>query len=485
MDLELKQLFKTLGRWGWLILSIVVVTGIALGLGLYFTEPTYRAKVKLQFTTPEQENISLYDQFRYVSERDEVAIARNNFLEVLTSSEVRSGTIEQLGLVGEDKEYDIEADIVRDADFINVIVTAGTPELAADIANTHTAITIDRSGELRALPASAVKDQLEEQLQSAEQELYSAEETLAEFQAENNVANLESELATSRRVLEQLELKRSEQISEASAQPIELAAVEQLLEQRQSELQHLLAQQPIYNNLVEAVQQTQQSYQLVASQYNGAEAEAVADEQLVTAKEELEAAEAALAEFQAQNGLASLELHITMYQNMIEQLHVQRDRLLLLDSSNVASGNTNLDSLIDQQQAEVARLAALEPKYNLLKLKAEQVHEKYQLILNKYSESELKVDAVQMATYIQIIRTARPPSVSASSDKQTLILGLLGSLCFGILLAFLLEYVTSARTEEAEPSGTSSKLPPITEPATVPRLSRSQLTSTKLFKKRT
>jgi uncharacterized protein involved in exopolysaccharide biosynthesis len=177
--MELIDLLRVMRRWLWLIVAIVVVTELALWFGTRSAESVYAATARLQISTPQREEVAAYDQYRF-NPRDEITVAINNFVELLQSDEVYKRTVSQLSLKGNDAVYTVDAVRASDADFVNVTIEARTPDLAADIANTHIGNAIAYYGQLRAQSTKAEQNLFAEQLLGAEKELESAEKALTD-----------------------------------------------------------------------------------------------------------------------------------------------------------------------------------------------------------------------------------------------------------------------------------------------------------------
>jgi uncharacterized protein involved in exopolysaccharide biosynthesis len=467
MGMELINLLRILRRWLWLILSIVLVTGLVLWFRLRSAEPVYEAQVKLQLSTPQQEAVMAFDQYRYISLRDEVTVARNNFTEVLQSERVYNWTIRQFASERNDATYDLDVNLVRDADFMYVIVKARTSELAAEIANTHVNAAIAYYGDLRAKPTSAEKSLFAEQLRIAAEEFRAAEDAFAEFKARNGVASLGNELATYQELLKQLQLERDRLMLEEPTNYVDpVGEVDKLIAQRQKDLDRLAALAPTYNVLEENAQQAREKYRQALNPYNETEPQAnvvQTAEQLRIAAEEFRAAEDAFAEFKAQNGIASLENELATYQVLLEQLKLERDGLMLEELTRYVDPAADADKLIAQRQEELDRLAALAPMYNVLEENARQARENYQHVQDKYTEAELKANVVQAASFIQIIEPAQAPPQPVSDLKKLLVLGLAGSLGSGVLLAFLFEYISGFETARVVPAGAELETSPPAE----------------------
>jgi uncharacterized protein involved in exopolysaccharide biosynthesis len=324
--MELIDLLRVVRRWLWLIVLVVVVTELALWLGTRSAAPSYAATVRLQISAPQREEVAAYDTYRF-NPRDEIAVAINNLVELLQSEDVYQQTASQLGLDGEDALYTLDAGRASDADFINVTVEARSPELAAEIANTHVGIAIAYYGELRAQSTLAEKDLFAGQLQVAEEELWAAEKALADFRAQNGIYSLESQMSTQQR--------------------------------------------------------------------------------------------------------------------LIEQLQLERDQRLLEQVATVTDPVGEIDVLIAQRRKELDQYATLAPQYFILTQNVEQARTVYQDLLSKYNQAELIATEIRAATFIQVIKPAYATVGSESSWSKLAVLALAGSLGLGVMLAFLLQYLSS------------------------------------------
>jgi uncharacterized protein involved in exopolysaccharide biosynthesis len=340
MNMELFDLLKVVRRWLWLIIAIVVVTEVAVWFGTQSAESVYTATARLQISTPQREEVAAYDQYRF-NPRDEIAVAINNFVELLQSDEVYKRTTSQLGLNENDAVYTISAVRASDADFVNVTVEAPTPELAAEIANTHINVAIAYYGELRSQSTRAEQDLFAEQLRVAEQELAAAEKALTDFRTENGIYSLESQMATQQRLLEQLQLERDQRL------------------------------------LIQAI--------------------ATATPASTTT-------------------------------------------LAATTAIPVVDPVAEVDKLIAQRMKELEQYAALAPQYHILTQNVEQTRALYQDLMDKYNQAELTATAVQAVNFIQVIRPAY--AQAESSWLKLAVLALAGSLGLGVMLAFLLQYIS-------------------------------------------
>lgn len=285
--MDLIDLLRVVRRWLWLIVAIVVVAELALWLGMRSAEPLYVATVELQISTPQREEVAAYDEYRSISLRDEITVATNNLIELMQSDEVHKRTTSQLGLAEKDALYTVTAKRASDADFVNVIVEARTPKLAAEIANTHVGIATVYYGELRAQSTKAEKNLFAEQLSRAENEFRLAEKTLSGFRTQNGIYSLESQMATQQKLLEQLQLERDQRMLEQATTVITIpnstiqvinpvAEVDKLIAQRMKELDQFTALVPQYNVLAQNVEQARAAYQHLLGKYSEAELKVIA-----------------------------------------------------------------------------------------------------------------------------------------------------------------------------------------------------------------
>ena len=446
--MELINIFSILRRWLWLIISIVVVTVLALLLGLKLVKPVYEAQVTLQLSTPPQEDVALYDQYRYVDVRDMITVARNNFIAILKSDEVHNRTLQELNINPKQTEFELEIKSNSDSDFIYVIVRAPSSLLAASIANSIVDQAVDYYGELRAKPTVKERDLYAEQLQTAEEAYRTAADTFTSFKAENDIGVLPEEIAIAQRLLEQLQSERDKRILEFNVKD-PVSQVNNLINQHQVELNRLLALQPMYLILEENYQEAREDYRQALSPD-------VLSIYRTAAEEKYRYAEQAFNEFKIQNNITSLQDEIAVNNKLLEQLQLDLDQRSLKDSDEEGSKN-QVDELILQRNKELDRLSALQPVYNVLEQKANEAQAKYEHILSKYTEAELKATVVRAANFIQIIEPAYEPPMALNNSKKLLVFGIMGSLGLGIILAFLLDYLSMTHKEALLPDKIESQ----------------------------
>jgi capsular polysaccharide biosynthesis protein len=277
MEMEFINILRVLWHWRSLIISISLVALIALVIRFRIIDPVYESSVKLQLTTPQIEDMTLFESYRYVEVRDQVAVARNNLTEVLMSEEVYLQTCDELNLDADEEPYEINVEQIQDSDFIVTTVTAGDKELVSDIANAHVAVGINYFGELRAKPAKAEKELIYNQMLLAGDDLKHAESTFVNFKTSNNILSLDEQILTSQRLIEELKLQQDrsaiEPVDVVLSEPAgeETVLIEDLITAREAELETLVSLQPEYNLLYDETVLARQKYQFIKDKYNEAE----------------------------------------------------------------------------------------------------------------------------------------------------------------------------------------------------------------------
>jgi uncharacterized protein involved in exopolysaccharide biosynthesis len=260
---EVRNWLRVLRRWLWVIIVVVVVTVAVLALWLATASPEYAAAARIGLPT--------------LSERAVTA-----FTEVLKSRSVRVQTVAQLGLEGHATVYGVDVRNLGNAGFLELTIVSDDANLAAQIANAHTDLAIAHFGALRAQPAEEDLRVLTGQLAEAQEELYAAEQALAEFQTEHAIGSLKERLIQYERILGALTTDRDRRMFMG----LSTAGIEEAITYRRQELSSLAALGPGYNALEDAVAQAQKVFNQVHNKHIAAElaltaAQATDDIQLV------------------------------------------------------------------------------------------------------------------------------------------------------------------------------------------------------------
>ena len=99
----------------------------------------------------------------------------------------------------------------------------------------------------------------------------------------------------------------------------------------------------------------------------------------------------------------------------------------------------------------MSELLALTTEFDGLLRAVGRVQSNYNFLTEKESEARLKVSQATNVSFIQIIEPARTPDRPApSSTPKLLATGVVVSLLAGVILAFILEFLSSLRTSPDE-----------------------------------
>ncbi len=281
MEMEFINILRVIWHWRSLIISMVIVAAAALVIRMRVIDPVYEANVMLQLTTPQIEDVELFERYRYVEIRDQVSVARNNLTQILLSKEIYHQTVDQLDLSQKQSPYEVEVNPLRDSDFISVVVKSDNPDLAAEIANAHVNASVEYYGELRAKPANAEKELLFTQLQIAEMDFISSITAFNDFKSKNGINSLQSDILMAEDYLQRIKYERDREIFDRAVavdltQPDIAAKLETLITERESELQRLVSLEPSYLQLEEEARQARDRYEYIHDKYDEAQLKVIA-----------------------------------------------------------------------------------------------------------------------------------------------------------------------------------------------------------------
>jgi len=183
--------------------------------------------------------------------------------------------------------------------------------------------------------------------------------------------------------------------------------------------------------------------------------------QLQMATDELDGARAALIQFQIENRLSSLEDMLDSQSNLLRSLKLQLDTAIAEGKDELVAG---FEGVITQRELELQNLILLNAEYQLLKENVRRVEGVYTTLSNAAAEAQLKENEIVSATYVQVIPAREPIRPLPLVDPKVLLLGALGSLALGMLLAFVLQALEHADTDADQDTVSISR-----EIATEPR----------------
>lgn len=256
---ELVVYWKVIKKRLWLIGLLAAVTLVAITGISYLYEPMYTATISFQVSAPLPSGVPVFSEYRESSSRDEMIYTRRSFLAVLQSAFVHWQAIEELGL---DMDADELAecmviDVGENTEFIDLNVTLADPELAAAVANTLVDKTALHIGELSAGSITTNKEFIQEQLREVAVELGAAREALLQFQIENRTGS-SAFLGRQESLLTNLRLGRDQALAEG--EDAVAAGYDEIIAERERELQELILVNSEYATLEETVNRIGETY---------------------------------------------------------------------------------------------------------------------------------------------------------------------------------------------------------------------------------
>jgi uncharacterized protein involved in exopolysaccharide biosynthesis len=207
----------------------------------------------------------LFTDYKTSTTAVELDRTRDLFLATLRSDFVVSQVIEELDLGMEVPELLKQVTIEPDetGTFTLIRVTASDPKLAADIANTLLDKASQYFGEVGASSLTANRLFIQQELGATRKELDEARAALIQFQIENRLSSLEEVLESQGGLINNLKLKRDEAL--AQGQDERVAGYDQVIAERERELQGLILLISEYDLLRENIGRVEAVYSTLSS----------------------------------------------------------------------------------------------------------------------------------------------------------------------------------------------------------------------------
>lgn len=366
-------------RRKWIILLVVLGALVLAAPSVISARNEYVGTATLLVTLPETSTVDLYGEYRSSSVRDEVTLARNNFADLVKSSEVRGRTIEALGLSESLRGYGLDVEEPRNTEFLLVKVRAPDRVWAAEIANTHVDEAQAYFGEIRARPAAAAKEVLSEQLEEARIQLEADEQAVLAFESANHISSLDAELDLQAKVMADLYLRRNRYTVEGSdALTLAYRNIIQILEaERLDALQH---------------------YQAVKE--------------------------------------AALQDVIDLFEdNTVEILERYRAETAVMFLASI-------ERLIEREEEKLSGLSLLRPQLDQLEFQLARSETRMEQLLEAYQEAATKEETALKVNFVHVVLPATPPpQPDTRTANMLLFLTLVGSMGIGLVLAFGFDYL--------------------------------------------
>jgi uncharacterized protein involved in exopolysaccharide biosynthesis len=263
---ELLLYFQVIKKRWWLIVALCVVTTGTILFSFVNAPAMYKARVQFLVSAPPSRDVNLYPTYREPAAADEQAVTQANFIAVLQSSPVAVQAVNDLGLENVNPNtllQGVTVEEARESQLIELTVLARSADEAALLANGLIDAALRYYGELRAMPTTSSRRFIGEQLESAQQELQSAQQAVIQFQIEHRMGPLGPEIDSQQYLISNLRVNRDE--AEAQGRPEQVQIYERLIRQREGELQDLANLRIEYANLEAEVNRAKAVYDFLLS----------------------------------------------------------------------------------------------------------------------------------------------------------------------------------------------------------------------------
>ena len=260
----IQDISKYLGiirKWWWVIALLFGATvGTMLALA-FLTEAQYEATVTVQVSAPPPQEVPLYSEFGRQVLRSEIGYTQAGFSELLLEGDVPYLALETLPdvpMTGGELRDRITVDIPDNSQLMRVQVRASDPDTAALLANTIVKVSLQRYGQLLAQPTSNTRKFIERELDVAREELSTAEAGLVQFQIANKIGTLGNAINTHYELIRSLRFQRDLALAEGEA--ARARGIEEIILEREAELQNLIGLSAEYNELADRVERARATH---------------------------------------------------------------------------------------------------------------------------------------------------------------------------------------------------------------------------------
>lgn len=270
MDMEVRHLVAILWQRRWILVGSLVI-GVGSCAGYLATRaPMYEARARIQLMPPREEESLAAREPMVVRLQDTIddlmTVTRNNFIEVLKSREVSRRAQARLGDNG--CAYDLDVNVIRDSNFLDLVVSTPCRERAADITNVLADEAIAYYVKLRGLGLAATREALQKERVAAVESLRAAEQAFSAFRIARGVGSITDAIRTSQEALIRLELERDGKVATAGRPtPDE----DRVAERAKRSVDELVGLEPAYRLLEEQVKEARRTLRHVSDRYAEAE----------------------------------------------------------------------------------------------------------------------------------------------------------------------------------------------------------------------
>ncbi len=239
--MELKEYFRIVKHWAWLLILGVVLGGGGGYFASKYQTPMYQASTRVMVMRPSQESASDYT---YLSAQQ----LTQTYVQLMTTSPVLEAASLELGY--EVKLEQVSVQQIRDTQVIQLTVEDENPEHVVQIANILVAKLIEQNDTFQAGRFDSAEASLREQIQQMETQISGIQAVISQISNQNlqdQIAQLEAQITPLQQEILTLE-------QEVATLPTYVTANKVVIAEKQARINQikplLSVYQEIYSNLI-------------------------------------------------------------------------------------------------------------------------------------------------------------------------------------------------------------------------------------------
>jgi uncharacterized protein involved in exopolysaccharide biosynthesis len=258
---DLIKYLRILRKWWWIIVLLPAVTLTTMLTIFLLSDPQYKATVTLQVSAPPPQEVPLYSSLGKQALSDEIVRTQTSLNELLSEGDIAYRVLHELPdvpMLGAELRQRIDIDIPEDSHLMRISVKSPSAEMSALLANAVVETALQQYAELAAKPTAGMRQFIEVQLELAQSEYEAAEAELTQFQVANKIGSLD--IALNRQYDLIRTLKATRDIAESDGDAVRMRSLDDIILEREAELQNLIGLSSEYYTLVGRVDRARDTY---------------------------------------------------------------------------------------------------------------------------------------------------------------------------------------------------------------------------------
>jgi len=258
---DLSKYLSIVRKWWWIIVLLPAVTLVTMLTIFLLSDPQYQATVTVQVSAPPPQEVPLYSSLGREALSDEIVRTQTALNELLVEGDVAYRVLTELPdipMTGAELRQRIEVSIPEDSHLMRVSAKTHDPEMSALLANAVVETALQQYAELAAKPTAGMRQFIEVQLELAQSTYAAAETELTAFQVANKIGSLDTALDRQYDLIRTLKATRD--LAEAESNLSQVRTLDDIILEREAELQNLIGLSSEYYTLVGRVNRARDTY---------------------------------------------------------------------------------------------------------------------------------------------------------------------------------------------------------------------------------